>query len=53
MKLPFAGVRFRARQAIIAAVAQYVRRLVQEDAADGVRRLPDVWRRVFVEGNSV
>ena len=27
-----------------------VRRLVQEDAADGIRRLPDVWRRILHVG---
>ena len=44
------GVRFRTRQAIIAAVEQSVRRLVQQDAVDGIRRLPAVWRRVLHVG---
>ena len=47
IKLPFRGVRCRTRQAIIAAVEQSVRRLVQEDSVNAIRRLPDVWRRVF------
>ncbi|KAJ4447399.1 hypothetical protein ANN_09405 [Periplaneta americana] len=37
MKLSLRGVRFRTRQAIIAAVEQTVRRLVQQDAVDGIR----------------
>ena len=40
----------RIRQAIIAAVEQFVRRLVLQDAVDGIRRLPDVWRRVLPIG---
>ena len=32
------------------AVEQSVRRLVQQDAVDGIRRLPDVWRRVLQVG---
>ncbi|KAJ4443340.1 hypothetical protein ANN_05008 [Periplaneta americana] len=36
-------------QAIIAPVEQSVRRLVQ-DAVDGIRRLPEVWRRVLHVG---
>ena len=31
----------------IIAVEQSVRRLVQEDAVDDIRRFPDVWRRVL------
>ena len=31
-------------------VEQSVRRLVQQDAVDGIRRLPDVWRRVIHVG---
>ena len=46
-KLPLGGVGFRKRQAIIATVKQSVRKLVQE-AVDGIRRFPDVWRRVFM-----
>ena len=42
MKLPHRGVRFRTRQAIIAAVEQSVRRLVRQFAVDTTRRLPDV-----------
>ena len=34
----------------IIAVVQYVRRLVQQDAVDDIRRLPDVWRRVLHVG---
>ena len=34
----------------IIAVEQSVRRLVQQDAVDGIRRLPDVWRRVLHVG---
>ena len=36
------GVRFRTRQAIIAAVEQYVGRLVEQDAVDGICPIPDV-----------
>ena len=36
-------------QAII-AVEHSVRRLVQQDAVDGIRRLPDVWRWVLHVG---
>ena len=43
------GDRYRTRQAIIAAVEQYVRRLLQ-DSVDGIRRLSDVWRRVLHVG---
>ena len=49
MKFPVT-VRFRTRQAIKAVVDQSVRRLVQEDAVVGIRRLPDVWRRVLHVG---
>ena len=31
----------------IAGVQKYVRILIQQDAVDGMRRLPDVWRRVL------
>ncbi|KAJ4442626.1 hypothetical protein ANN_04215 [Periplaneta americana] len=41
MKLPLRGVRFRTRRAITAAVEQSVRRLVQQDPADGIRHLPE------------
>ena len=34
----------------IIAVEQSVQRLVQQDAVDGIRRLPDVWRRVLHVG---
>ena len=34
-------------EAMIAAVEQSVRRLVQQDAVDDIRRLPDVCRRVL------
>ena len=50
MKLPLTGVCFRTGQAIIAAVEQSIRRLEQRDAVDGLRRLPDVWRRVLHAG---
>ena len=50
MKLPLRGFRFRTRQAIIAEVEHSVRRLVQQDAVDSIRRLPDVWRRVLHVG---
>ena len=49
LKLSLRGIRFRTRQAIIVAVEQSVRRLVQ-DAVDGIRRLPDVWRWVLHDG---
>ena len=40
------------RQVITAAVEQSVQRLVQQDAVDGIRPLPDVWRRILhVEGD--
>ena len=32
----------------IIAVEQSVQRLVQQDAVDGIRRLTDVWRQVFL-----
>ena len=32
----------------IIALKQSVRRLVQQDAVDGIRRLPDVWSRLFL-----
>ena len=35
----------------IIAVEQSVQRLVQQDAVDGIRRLPDVWRRVLHVGD--
>ena len=38
---------FIIRQAITAEVEQSVRRLVQQDAVDDIRRLPDVWMRVL------
>ena len=47
MKLPLRGFRFRTRQAIIVAVEQTVRKLVKQAAVDGIRRLPDVWRRIL------
>ncbi|KAJ4432111.1 hypothetical protein ANN_20726 [Periplaneta americana] len=50
MELPLRGVHFRTRQAIIAGVEQSVRKLVQEDVVDGIRRLPEVWRRVLHVG---
>ncbi|KAJ4442993.1 hypothetical protein ANN_04641, partial [Periplaneta americana] len=50
MKLPLRGVRFRTRQVIIAAVEQSVRRFVQQDAVDGIHRLPEVWRRILHVG---
>ena len=50
MKLPLRGVRFSTRQAIIVAVEQSVQRLVQQDAVNGIRRLPDAWRRVLHVG---
>ena len=50
MKLPLIGVRFRTRQAIIAAVEQSVRKLVKQDSVDGIRRLPDMLRRVLHGG---
>ena len=34
----------------IIAVEQSVRRLVQQDVVDGIRRLPDVWRRFLHVG---
>ncbi|KAJ4432063.1 hypothetical protein ANN_20677 [Periplaneta americana] len=40
MELPH-RVSFRTRQAIIAAVEQSVRKLVQQNAVDGIRRLPE------------
>ena len=50
MKLPLRGVRLRTTQAIRAAVEQSVRSLEQQDAVDGIRRLPGVWRRVLHVG---
>ncbi|KAJ4439847.1 hypothetical protein ANN_07975 [Periplaneta americana] len=50
MQLPLRGVRFRTTQAIIAATEQSVRRSVQQDAVDGVRHLPEVWRRIHHVG---
>ena len=50
MKLPLRGVRFRTIQAIIVAVEQSVRRLVQQGALVGIRRLPDVWSRILLVG---
>ncbi|KAJ4426769.1 hypothetical protein ANN_26568 [Periplaneta americana] len=50
MELPLRRVRLRPRQAIIAAVEQSVRRLVQQDTVEGIRRLPEVWRRVLHVG---
>ena len=44
------GVRFRTSQAIVAAVEQSVRRSVQQDAVNGIRPLPDVWRWVLHVG---
>ena len=46
MKLPLGGVRFRTKQAIIAAVELSIQRLVRENAVDVSSRLPDVWMRV-------
>ena len=34
----------------IIKVEQYIRRSVQQDAVDDIRRLPDVWRRVLHVG---
>ena len=34
----------------IIAVEQSVRRVVEQDVVDGIRRLPDVWRRVLYVG---
>ena len=38
---------WKKNSANIVAVEQSVRRLVQQDAVDDIRRLPDVWRRVM------
>ena len=46
LQLTFRRVRFRIRQAI----EQSVRSLEQQDAVDGIRRLPGVWRRVLHVG---
>ena len=47
MILPLRGVRFRTRQTIKPAVEQSVRRLVQQDAVVGIRRISDAWKRVL------
>ena len=44
--VPWLGGRMHCHAAII-AVEQSVRRLVQQEAEDGICRLPDVWKRVL------
>ncbi|KAJ4435753.1 hypothetical protein ANN_18371 [Periplaneta americana] len=50
VKEPLRGTRYNTRDELICALGQSIRNINKDGRADGVRRLPNIWKKVINKG---